>query len=59
MKTKITKDRPAALLAERLEGIAHWRITGRDPETKGRMNVVIKGTRDDAIQYAVDKGLKM
>lgn len=58
MKTKITKDRPAALLAERLKGVAHWRVTGRDPSTGSRLNVVIKGTREDAERFAVDKGLK-
>ena len=55
MKTKITKIKNVKSIADRLKGIAVWRVTGPSRYNGGRATVQFVGTRNEAELHAETK----
>lgn len=55
MKKKVTRLRTVKSLADRIAGIAVWRITGPDVTTNERVSIEFTGTRAEAEQVQLRK----
>lgn len=55
MKKKVTRLKTVKCLADRIAGIAVWRITGPDVTTHERVTIEFTGTRAQAEQIELRK----